>query len=175
MADAPRLEGRNVILVPFGPDHLTRRYAGWLNDPSVVRFSENRHRAHDVESCRRYVESFRESPHYLWAITDRGSGQHVGNLTATVDLPNGLADMAILIGEKSVWGRGVGREAWELAKTFLLRRARIRKIEAGAMSENTAMVHICKACGMQDEGRRPRHFVLDGRFVDLIQFGIFAE
>jgi len=175
MAKGPRLEGERLVLVPFGDEHLSQNYVNWLNDQNVVRFSENRHQRHDMSTCTAYVRSFDDSPHFLWAILKRSPETHIGNVVAYIDVPNRLANIGILIGEQDAWGKGLGCEAWRLAQDFLLSRGGIRKVEAGAMAENAAMLSIFRACGMQEEGRRPRHFLLDGREVDLVQFGIFAE
>jgi len=38
----------------FTSNHLTKRYVNWLNDPEVVRFSEQRHFNHTFKSCSNY-------------------------------------------------------------------------------------------------------------------------
>jgi hypothetical protein len=96
-----------LTLEPFGPKHLGQRYVSWLNDPEVVRHSEQRHRAHSLESCRAYAESFAGSPSGLWAMLTRQGG-HVGNVTATVDAPNAVAELGI----SSSANAGTGAAAW---------------------------------------------------------------
>src|SRR4051812_9779295 len=91
----------NCRILSFGPEHLTERYVGWLNDPEVVKFSEQRHKTHSIESSQRYFESFIGSSNYFLAIeaADETLG-HIGNISIAVDLENGVADVSILIGEK---------------------------------------------------------------------------
>src|SRR6059058_2556121 len=118
---SPQLETDRLTIVPFGAEHLTERYVGWLNDPEVVRYSEQRHRSHTLESCRAYAASFRDGPNHLWAIVARDPTLgHVGNINAYVDVPNGVADVGILVGERGVWGRGYGLEAWRAVSDWLL-------------------------------------------------------
>ena len=113
MAAAPTLETNRLKLVSFAEGHLTKRYIGWLNDPEVVRYSEQRHRTHTADSCRRFVATFADGPSHLWAIVAKDAGLgHIGNVNSAVDAPNRTADVAILIGEKKAWGRGFGAEAW---------------------------------------------------------------
>jgi RimJ/RimL family protein N-acetyltransferase len=175
MAEAPRISGASLTLVPFGDEHIGQHYVDWLNDPVVMRFSEGRHQRHSLESCKAYVRSFDNSPHQRWAIIEQTSGAHIGNITSYIDVPNRVADIGILIGVPEAWGRGYGREAWQLVQTYQLTGAGARKVEAGTMAENRAMLRILQSCGMHEEGRRARHFMLDGRAVDLVQYAVFAN
>ncbi|HEY7608075.1 MAG TPA: GNAT family N-acetyltransferase [Alphaproteobacteria bacterium] len=163
-----------VTLEPFAERHLTPRYVAWLNDPEVVRYSEQRHRRHTLESCRAYCRSFAGTPHKFWAIIAAPHG-HVGNITATVDEPNRVADLAILVGERSVWGRGVGARAWTLALEWLLGPGGMRKVTAGTMAENMAMLAIMRKSGMAEEGRRRAQYLFDGRPVDAVLAARFAQ
>ena len=175
----PVLSEGNVTLSPFNDAFLTARYAGWLNDPETVRFSEQRHRAHTLATCAAYVEGMQSGGHHLWAISQAGApGQpsiHVGNLSATIDPRNAIAEMGILIGEKSARGCGIGRCAWGLAARWLLTERRLRKIWAGTMRANVAMAATARAAGMTPEGVQIAHFLLDGEPVDLILFGRLAD
>lgn len=163
-----------LTLAPFGPQHVSPRYVSWLNDQEVVRHSEQRHRAHSLETCRAYAESFAGSPNGLWAMLTR-KGEHVGNVTATVDAPNAVAELGILIGERGHWGRGLATQAWTALADHLFRARGLRKIEAGAMEENAALLRVAHKLGMAPDGRRARRFVLDGREVDAVFFALFRQ
>lgn len=176
MATAPTLETRRLTLVAFADEHRTKRYVGWLNDPEVVRYSEQRHRRHTLSSCREFVGSFVGGPSHLWAIIEKQRGLgHIGNINSAVDEPNRTADVAILIGEKKAWGQGLGAEAWTAVVDYLLGPGGMRKVTAGAMAENKAMLKIMEKAGMAEEGRRRGQFVLDGREVDAILTARFAK
>lgn len=161
-------------LEPFQPHHLTERYVGWLNNPDVVRFSEQRHRRHTLESVAAYVRSFEGLAHYLWAIVSTdGQLGHIGNISARIDSHNRVADVGILVGERRVWGHGYGGEAWNAVCAFLLRDAAMRKVTGGAAASNTAMLAIMRRAGMLEDGRRLRHLVIDGEEVDVIHMALF--
>jgi len=176
MTRAPTLETERLTLTAFSDEFLTERYVGWLNDPDVVRYSEQRHRQHTVESCRAFAAGFVDGPSHLWAIIDKTRELgHIGNINTDVDAPNGTADVAVLIGEKKVWGRGYGAEAWIAVMDYLLGPGGMRKVTAGAMAENKGMLAIMEKSGMVDEGRRVRQFLLDGREVDVILAARFKD
>ena len=168
----PVLTATRLVLEPFSERFLTRRYVAWLNDPDVTRFSEQRHRRHTIESCKEYLESYRDTPNHFWAIVASGLG-HVGNINAMVDVPNAVADVGILIGEKTVWGNGYGREAWQAVLSFLLSDGGLRKATAGTMETNAGMRRLMAVSGMREEGRRLRQFQWEGREVDLVLAAAF--
>ncbi|MDP6951548.1 MAG: GNAT family N-acetyltransferase, partial [Alphaproteobacteria bacterium] len=156
--------------------HLAERYVGWLNDPEVVRYSEQRHHRHSMESCRRYVRAMADAGNPLWAIiaVDPALG-HIGNISANLDLNNRICDVTILIGERSAWGRGLGREAWTAVCDFMLGPGAMRKVVGGAMAANRAMIRIMERSAMQPDGSRPRHYLLDGVETDVVYFARYRH
>jgi ribosomal-protein-alanine N-acetyltransferase len=176
MTERGTLKARRLDLVPFTENFITARYVSWLNDPETVRYSEQRHRRHTLESCARYAASLDGTPHHFWAIVahDPVLG-HIGNMTATVDANNRIADLAILIGEAGARGRGLGLEAWVCACDFLLGAGGMGKVTAGTMSINAPMLGVMRAAGMIEEGRRARHFLHDGQEVDLVMAALFRR
>lgn len=176
MAQLPILVTPRLKLVPFGKEHLTDHYVAWLNDPEVVRYSEQRHRRHTLESCASYWSAFGNSPHYFCAIMRKGEiDEHIGNVTIVMDLPNRVADLAIVIGDKTCWGHGYGSEAWVMLMRELAKNHAIRKITAGTMAVNTGMLTVMQRAGMLEEGRRKRHFIWEGQEVDMVMFAIFSD
>jgi [ribosomal protein S5]-alanine N-acetyltransferase len=175
MATAPQLETNRLRLVSFSEEHLAERYVAWLNDPDVVRYSEQRHSLHTIDSCREFWRSFQETPHYYWAIEEAETGRHVGNIDAHIDQPNKVADVAIIIGEKEIWGKGYGSEAWNRVLEYLLQAEKLRKVTAGTMATNHGMLGIMRKAGMLEEGRRRKNHLQDGNEVDLILVARFAD
>jgi ribosomal-protein-alanine N-acetyltransferase len=176
MAESPILIAERLKLRPFNDDFLSERYVGWLNDEQTVRYSEQRHHTHTLESCRAYAQSFVNSPNYFWAIfADNPSLGHIGNITATVDVPNRVAELAILIGDFRARGQGFGLEAWQRACRFLLDDSGMRKVAAGSMEINEPMLKIMRKSGMVEEGRRRRQFLVDGKAIDAVLMALFAK
>ncbi len=175
MAESPVLETPRLRIVPFSAEHLTERYVGWLNDPEVVKYSDQRFRQHTLESCRAYWESFAGTPNYFWALVARDPAVgHIGNMNAYVEPRHGTADVGIVLGERGVWGRGYGAEAWIAVCRWLLDEAGLRKVTAGTLSVNEPMLAIMRKAGMVEDGRRIRQQMWEGREVDLVHAALFA-
>jgi len=140
---------------------LTGRYISWLNDPETVKYSEQRHKTHTLESCKEYIASHEG---FLWAIeVDK---VHIGNVSADYDPFNDIADIGILLGEMR--GQGYGGEAFKEA-LWTLRD--VRRLTMGTMGCNHPMVRIGKKY-MKLEGQRRGHFLFEGKPVDMLMFGL---
>jgi [ribosomal protein S5]-alanine N-acetyltransferase len=163
-------------LDPFRSDHLTERYVGWLNDPEVVCYSEQRHFKHSLKSCREYAQSFDAGANYLWAIIRTDVADiHIGNINAYVDVANRTADIGVLIGDKSVWGLGFGVEVWRAVCRYLFDELKLRKLTAGTAANNLGMLGIMRKAGMREEARRARQLLMAGSEVDMIYAAVFRE
>jgi RimJ/RimL family protein N-acetyltransferase len=146
------------------------RNLSWLRDPDVVQFSEQRHREHTLSTQLRYVDSFKGRSH-IWAIWHINDNDYIGNVSATVDEPNGVANMGIMIGETRYWGKGLASEAWKAACEHMLHAGGVRKLEAGAMRTNLAMIKIIHGSGFKQEGELLNHFMGKGGPVSALLFG----
>lgn len=175
MAESNVIESDRLVILPFSEKYLSVEYVSWLNDPGIVRYSEQRLRKHTLDSCRAYWQSFKGTPNHFWAIVRKGDGLHLGNINAYIDLVNNVADLGILIGFHDSWNKGYGTEAWNAVCKYLFDAIGIRKITAGTMEKNEGMLGIMRKSGMADDGRRIRHVLFEGFAVDMVHGALFRE
>lgn len=173
-ADFPIL-GRKVVIAPFVAADITDGYLGWLNDPEVTRYSNQRFVSHDRASAERYLESFAGSPNMFVSIRSAEDGKAIGTMTAYIAPQHGTADVGILIGERACWGQGFGQDAWDSFTSWLLTRPGMRKVTAGTSARNSAMARLAERSGMALEGRRVRQELIEGEEVDILYFGRFGD
>jgi ribosomal-protein-alanine N-acetyltransferase len=160
---------RHLTLTSPSSDSVPK-VVGWLNDPEVVRYSENRHRHHAGDLQQIHILMMTSRPHKYMEI--HYGNTLIGTISAHVDEPNSVADVGILIGERRVWGKGFGTEAWKAFCDHLLGNG-IRKIEAGCMGINFGMIHVFRKTGMHEEGRRSGHFLVGNELVDMTMWARF--
>jgi len=176
MAKSPEIVTQRLRIVPVEERHLTPLYVSWLTDKEVVRYSDHRFRKHTLDSCRSYWESFVGTPNYFWAIEILdGEPAHIGNMAADVDEVHQVADLSILIGERTAWEQGYGSEAWIAGCDYLLSELGMRKITAGAREVNKGMLGVMRRAGMVEDGRRVRQCLFEGREVDKVYVALFRE
>ena len=168
---ALHLSGAVVELRSFAPEHLTESYLGWLRDPQLMRFSNQRFRMHNMDSCRAYLGTFAGTDNLFMAIYREGT--FIGTMTAYRSAIHGTADMGLLIGA-GAQGKGLGKDAWATLLAHLLATGN-RKVTGGTLRINTAMVRIMQGCGMQADGVRVGQELVDGEAHDMLHFAKFAQ
>ena len=138
-----------------------------------MRYSEQRHRDHTAASCAAYVAGVAAAGNMLWAIeVPEEHNRHIGNISVTYDRNNALADIGIVIGADGCQGKGYGTTAWGAVLEWLKTDPALRKITGGCLAPNAAMVRIMKEAGMQLDGTRPRHYIVNGEEVDIVYFAV---
>ena len=103
-----------IKLVRFNNKFLTKRYISWLNDKKLMRFSEQRFKKHNLNSCKKFLELSKKNKDLFYAIVDKSYERHVGNIYIKIDKLNNIGDIRILIGEpRNKYGFYAG---WKLLK-----------------------------------------------------------
>ena len=158
----------------FNESDISEDYVSWLNNPVVVKFSNQRFIDHNIETCRQYFKEM-QGVNKVFLLVEHHSVGAVGTLSIHINPNHGTADIGILIGNSEVWGKGVGQQAWNAVIQVLKSVGEIRKITAGTLSCNHAMRKIALSSGMKEEGRRLRQEIVDGEAYDIIFYGLFPD
>lgn len=157
-----RLDGSRVTLVPFTEEHLTQRYLAWLNDPDVNAYSRRRGARSTFDDARLYMAALRADEVVLAIVV---GDRHVGNIKfGPVEWANACADISILVGERDVWGRGIGAEAVYLVSRYLLKEIGLNRIHAD--TRNPAFLRLVEKLGWSIEGVLRERVRADDRFFD---------
>lgn len=166
------LQSQEVELRPFTAADITPAYIGWLNDSRVTRFSNQRFRCHDEVSSRAYLESFSGSDNLFVCILNN-DGHAIGTMTAYINRHHETVDVGLLIGDTASWGKGYGQDAWNTLCNWLMDEIGIRKLTAGAVISNVAMVRIMERSGMHREATLKSQELIDGEPQDIVRYARF--
>ncbi|GAB4468370.1 MAG: GNAT family protein [Burkholderiaceae bacterium] len=164
------LKRGEVELFGLQPNDVTDEYVAWLNDPAVNRFLESRFVAHTLESTQRFVQAVVDSgDSILFGIRYVPQCRHVGNIKlGPIDRHHLRAEIGLLIGDRTVWGRGIAANAIELAARYAFDALGLLKVTAGCYAGNAGSRRAFEKAGFVVEGIRRRHFLLDGAPEDGI-------
>ncbi len=165
------LKGGLVELRNFTSENITKSYLEWLSDPRLMRYSNQRFRAHDMDSCRTFLGSFAGTDNLFIAIWHEST--LIGTMTAYRSTSHGTADIGLLIGA-DFQGKGFGKDAWATLMDHLLAKG-VRKVTGGTLRCNSAMVSIMQRCGMRADGVRVSQELVDGVAHDMLYFAKFAS
>ena len=169
------VEGRLVSLDVFAAKDITDAYLGWLNDPLVVQYSDQRFRKHTRRTSLEYLEACDSSGDLFLTVRTKSDRKYVGTMSAHISPMHETADIGIMIGERSCWGTGVGRDAWSTLMSLLIDVAQLRKVTGGTMGCNKAMVKIMANSGMKPDGVRIAQNLVDHKPEDIVHFARFRD
>ena len=172
MCDGDRVGLRALELADLEGD-----YPKWLNDPEVSRFNSHGVFPHMRRELEAYIGSVSMARDRLvLAIIDRSRNVHIGNVSLQrIDQVNRSAELAILLGDRPSWGSGFGAEACELITRHGFEKLNLHRIHCGTAAANVGMRRIAEKLGMQQEGVRREALFLEGRYVDLLEFGVLRD
>lgn len=166
----PRLRLR-----PFADTDINECYLGWLCDPAVVRFSNQRFRHHDRDTCARYLAGFAGGDDVFISLRTLDDDRAIGTMTAFRNRHHRTADVGILVGARGVWGSGYGQEAWNAMLDWLSALPGMRKLTCGTLACNEPMLRLARRSGMQLEATRRAQELVDGIAVDMHLFARFTD
>ena len=167
--------GKYIKLSVFQDNDITNEYIGWLNDDEIVKYSNQRFLEHTKKTSKIYLESFHSSDNLFFSIKTLEDNISIGTITIYINKNHKTADIGILIGKKSCWGKGMGLDAWNTCITWLFDKKNIRKITAGTLDLNLGMISIMKKSGMQQEAVRSKQEYCNGDNRDILYFSKFND
>lgn len=162
-----------VALQSFSEDDITIEYIGWLNNPEVVKYSNQKFVSHTMESSLEYLHSFSNTGNIYLSI--KNNNKLIGSITAYIQSNHATADMGLMIGDQESWGKGFGLEVWSNLMEHLFASKKIRKVTGGTLATNVGMIKIMEKSGMLLEAIRYKQEVVDGSPVDILYFSKFND
>jgi len=154
---------------------LAGPYPSWFEDQDVCRFNSHGKFARTDDYFRQFLSSVNGDTMVVWAVCHDVDG-HVGNVSLqALSLINRTAELAILMGDRRHWGRGVATLAARKLVEHGFLKLNLHRIYCGTAAANEGMQGVARAIGMQQEGVRREHLYLDGAWMDVVEFGLLRS
>lgn len=168
------LQGNQLYLRPLELSDSNGSYPNWLNTPEVCRYNSHGESLYTSEMAYAYISNTIDNPSIqVFAICLNENDQHVGNISLQqISVKNQSAEFAILIGEPSVYRRGIGYESGLLLFDYAFTTLKLNRIHCGTHAENFGMQHLALKLGMSEEGTRREAIFKNGQFADIVEYGI---
>lgn len=175
-----KLEGKICYLIPFSEGHLNNEnYYNWLQDYEVIKSINRLDYISPVsfESVKEYCETVIQSKNDIFlAIHHNENNEFIGTLKVNnINWYTRVADIGILIGDKSYWGKGIAKDSIFVVSKYLFNILGIRKLTAGLMDINPAMQKVFEKLGFKVEGRMRKTDHFECEYVDHIAMGCFKD
>ncbi len=169
----PVIEGKLVSLRPPRPEDAPRMMT-WFEDLEVTHYLMVRVPP-SLEAEKEWVENAGRDPNaVIWAV------EHDGRIVGTtgihdIDWKNGFGTTGTVIGDRGVWGKGVGRELMRLRADYVFLHLPLRKLKSSYIDGNVASARAQKAAGYREVGRWHADRFVDGAWRDVVLTELHRE
>lgn len=172
--------GKKTFLIKFNKKHfLNPKYLLWLNDPLVTKYigrSELK-KTISLKNLKNYYKTTIRSKNCIFfAIYSKKTNLFIGTAKIKFLVIAGriekVADLGLMIGERSCWGQGYGTDALQALSRYAFKRLNARKLTGGTMGPNKGMIKAFLKVGFKREGCLKKQIPFEGNFVDHILFGL---
>ena len=154
---------------------LEGAYPSWFEDQKICRFNSHGKFFRNTDYFLQFIAALNQDDRIVWAICHQADG-HIGNISLqSISIINRNAEFAIIIGDKRHIGKGVSKLAGRQLVQHGFYKLNLERIYCGTADTNNAMKALALSLGMVEEGRRRKHFFLDGEWVDLVEYGALRE
>ena len=162
----PVIEGALVRLRPPKADDAELMIS-WFEDIEVTRFITLRNPP-GIEFEKEWLDKVARDPNaVIWVI------EHEGRAVGTtgihmIDWKHGSGTTGTVIGDKTVWGKGLGKELMRLRARYAFTELPLRKLKSAYLDDNEASGRAQAAAGYQVVGRHRAEQFSGGKWHDMV-------
>lgn len=173
----PFLIGKRLYLRGLEESDLEGDYFQWFNDEEVCKYNGHARFPNTAKAMRDYFDKTQGSrSEIVFAIVMKAKDRHVGNVALQdIDWITRSAAFSILIGATDLQGKGIGKETALLVRDYAFERLNLRRLHCGTHADNKGMRKLAVAMGMNEEGLRAQAIYKNGKYSDLVEYGMIRD
>jgi len=171
------LEGEKIYFRGFERGDLDGEYRNWINDTEVTHYIKVGTYPQTDDGLRAYFEKELASANsVLFAVVEKESGKHIGNSHIyDIDWVHRCALRAVVLGDKSCWGKGYALEVLQLLNQYAFEYLNLNKLISSTCSDNQAIQRLNEQAGYTREGVGRQEFFRDGKYYDRVYWGMLKS
>jgi RimJ/RimL family protein N-acetyltransferase len=169
----PVLRGEKCTLRPPRKEELSI-YQRWFEDPEVIYFTPSIGPFSDAKE-EEWFNRVGEDPNAVqWVIEVEGKPVGFTGIGG-INWRHSNGETGLVIGDKSLWRKGIASEAMQLRTAFCFRELNLHKIRTRAFMENEASKRALQKAGYRESGIQREEMFRDGRFRDIWMGEVLRE
>ena len=169
----PVIRGEKCILRPPRKEDLSI-IQRWFEDPEVIRFTPGIGPMSDSQEEEWFKRVGEDANAVQWVIEVGGKLVGVTGIGG-INWRHGNGETGIVIGDKSLWRKGIATEAMALRTAFCFRELNLHKIKTRAFMENEASKRALQKAGYRESGIQREEMYKDGGWHDIWMGEVMRE
>jgi len=170
----PRLETERLILRQLSRKDR-QRIVFLLNNKNISQMTGNIPHPYNekkaIELINGSLLGFERRQATVFGIVRKSDNLLIGKMGIKYDKEHHRGDLGYWIGE-DYWGNGFATEALIALMAYEFSYEGLHKIEACHFGENLGSARVLQKAGLKKEAEKLEHFKKDGRFLDVIEYGL---
>ncbi len=165
------IEGRLVRLRAFEPADIALAHER-INDPEVTYHLARRYPL-SRSSVAEFFEGEVSFTNPKFAIETLADRRLIGACDLRTDSPEvRMANLGIVISDKTVWGQGYGTDAMRVLCRFGFEEMNLHRIDLFVHADNPRAIHLYEKLGFVTEATLRDGWYQRGRYHDTIMMGL---
>lgn len=165
-------EGKNCILRKIVHEDA-QRFFQWLSDETLNSFVLRKKITN--QDAVAWIEQVRGRNNEIHCAIDTKEGVHIGCISLKIEPYDRVAELALLIGDKECWGKGLGSEASALIISYAFDELHMHKVFLSVYEYNTRALSLYKKLGFVEEGVLREQIYHKGTYYNEIYMGLLAS
>ncbi|MHA2179826.1 MAG: GNAT family N-acetyltransferase [Promethearchaeota archaeon] len=189
----------NIELIPFTRELAVGNYRNWWTDQDVTKYNSHGLFPQNEMDLQNYLSNLGNGNIVLAIISTEGTPitvnpinyqnndvnvditgykytsnyAHIGNVALqSINWINRSAELAIIIGEKDFWGKGIAKKVCNIMLYHGFQKLNLHRIWTGTAATNKGMNQVAINIGMKLEGKFIDAMFLEGKYINILEYGI---
>jgi RimJ/RimL family protein N-acetyltransferase len=147
------------------------------NDPEIASLLGGFSSGYTEADLAEWIEFHRQRrDEVLWVIAGLHDDTCIGHVGLyQIDFRVRSAEFAIMLGDSSTWGKGLGTACARFAVEYGFRQLNLNRIHLNVLSSNLRAVSLYERIGFQREGTLRQAQYKDGQYLDVIVMGLLRS
>ena len=156
-------------LVLLKPSDVKDEWQKWFDSEHTPYYTRGGRRI-ELEELRRSIQNGIDAGDtFTYGIKDLRSEKIIGTAKlGPIDEVHGLADLAVLIGDKDYLGKGLATRLIKTASELAFERHSVRKLHSGILEHNVPSIKAYTRAGWIVEGILSKHYINNGKLQDWL-------
>jgi ribosomal-protein-alanine N-acetyltransferase len=166
------IKGTGIYFRELQEIDLDGNWYKWFNDPEITFFQNKGIFPNTKEKQRQYYD-FQLNSHndVVFAIIEEASEKHIGNVGLHhINWVSRSAELGIVLGEKNIWGKGYGKQSWQLITEYGFQVLNLHRIFAQIIEGNISSCKSAEAAGFKREGLIRDFIFKNGKYLNMIYY-----
>jgi RimJ/RimL family protein N-acetyltransferase len=171
----PFIVGERIYLRPLEPAQDNHLYATWLNDQDIRRYFSV-YPTSDTRGKERIDNLYKSFGHIIFGVVQKSDNRLIGLVgLKDINMLNQTAEFYVIVGDRSIWGKGYGTEATKLMLRYAFLELNLNRVQTQDMEENVGGWRADEKAGFIYEGTLREAILRFGRHHNVRMYSILRK